>query len=172
MLLTEWLGTRAQIIGNESDTVQFTKEAMAYYRLNIGAAGNTCRLRRWHGCEQSLIWEKWGTMRWSAPNAQLVLPVIPGEAYEVTLDVLVPKWAVEPGAGLYHAGKRVVAFGKEGVAVLRGKQLSPQLSTRTRGKIMEPARAPKEPSHAPAARSYRAGFPERFRPRPCPASMG
>ena len=120
LVVENHIGKRASIVANETEQVEFGKEARSYYRIRIGANGDGRRVRSFNGREEAAEWPDKGTKRWSAPSSQLLLPVNPGQPYEVTVSVFVPKWALKPGAGVYLGSKRIIAFEKEGVAVLKG----------------------------------------------------
>ncbi len=95
-------GKRAQVALNEQDTIDWTKEALAHYRIQVGGPGDGRYLRGWHGKEGGAR-----PFRWSMPVSWLVLPVNPGERYTLTLEVQAPKAAVSPEAGLYLNGKQL-----------------------------------------------------------------
>jgi len=98
-------GKRTQSAMNEEDPIEWTREARSHYRLRIGAPGDTRYLQGWHGPERGD--RPW---RWSTPRASLLLPVVPGEPSNVTLDVGVPRHAVSPESGLYLEGRQIAAL--------------------------------------------------------------
>jgi hypothetical protein len=99
-------GKRTQMTANESSPVAWTTEAKKHYRVTVGAEGDGPYLRRWYGRDRSGK----RTMRWSAAESLLRLPVVPGESYALTLKLNVPKAAVSENAGLYLDGKQVASF--------------------------------------------------------------
>jgi hypothetical protein len=106
-------GRRTQAVGNEEDPIEWTAEAKAHYRVQIGAAGDGRYLRHWHGGERIPTEEGTRTMRWSTPDAGLILPVEPGRPYTLTLELNVPTQAQGPEAGVYLDGKRLVPLPEE-----------------------------------------------------------
>lgn len=49
-------------------------------------------------------------MRWTSAETSLKLPVIPGKAYEIVLDIHQPETAIDAAGGLYLGKQRVVTF--------------------------------------------------------------
>jgi hypothetical protein len=102
-------GNRMQAGLNEEDPVQWTEEAKRHYRLDVGSQGDEPHMLRWHGAEKALEWPgQEGTKRWSAPGAEVVLPVIPGLDCTVTADVYLPDPAQGEPAGIW-LGDRCLA---------------------------------------------------------------
>jgi hypothetical protein len=95
-------GPRTQTAANELPPPEWNYEAKKNYQLAIGAAGDGRFVQGWHGREVR--------MRWSQAESLLKLPVIPNEAYTVTLKIDAPKPALSPEAGLYLDGKRIALF--------------------------------------------------------------
>ncbi|HPA21411.1 MAG TPA: glycosyl hydrolase family 28-related protein [Verrucomicrobiae bacterium] len=95
-------GRRAQIALNEEGAVQWTREALLNYRLQVGAQGDGRYLSGWHGRDGGKR-----PSRWSMPVSRLVLPVAPGERYSIILEAQVPSVAVSPESGLYLGGKQL-----------------------------------------------------------------
>jgi hypothetical protein len=95
-------GRRTQSALNEEEAVAWPPEALAHYQLGIGSQGDGRYLQGWHGSEGGS-----DPSRWSAPVSRLLLPVVPGEPYTITLEVKVPAQAITPEAGLYLEGKRI-----------------------------------------------------------------
>jgi hypothetical protein len=95
-------GRRAQIALNEEDPIEWTSEARAHYRLEIGGAGDGRYLQGWHGRERGDR-----PFRWSMGSSFLLLPVAIGQAYTIEILAAVPQQAVSAEAGLYHEGKRI-----------------------------------------------------------------
>jgi len=50
-----------------------------------------------------------------------MLPVIAKRPYEVRMEVYIPEYALEPNAGVYLGGKRIIAFKKPGLSELTGQ---------------------------------------------------
>ena len=98
-------GPRAQITANEVDPFETTPEARSHYRVQIGASGDGRFLKQWHGRERLGAGGTARPMRWSTARAKFVLPVVPGKAYQLTLELQVPKQAATPGAGLFLGDK-------------------------------------------------------------------
>ena len=104
-LVENHAGGRTQTGLNETGTgFEWTQEAFSSYRIQMGP-GDRRYLRGWHGCENI---EKKG--RWSMANSLLVLPVLAGERYTLTLEVDVPGAALADDSGLYLDGKRLAAL--------------------------------------------------------------
>ncbi len=95
-------GKRAQMLLNETDPIDWTEAARARYRLTIGAAGDGRYVQGWHGREPL---EQ--PFRWTRPGARLLLPVVPGKPYSITLVINTSPHAVAPDAGLYLDGKQL-----------------------------------------------------------------
>lgn len=95
-------GARTQLALNEVDPIEWTPEARAHYRLQIGSPGDGRYLRGWHGPERSDR-----TFRWTTPTSRLSLPVNSGTPYTLTLELQVPEVALGPEAGLYLEGQRL-----------------------------------------------------------------
>ena len=98
-------GKRAQIVLNEEDSVAWTPEARAHYRLDVGAAGDARYLQQWHGPERSDR-----PFRWSSGASRILLPVNAGEAGQLTLEANVPGAAATPEPGLFLDGRRLAAI--------------------------------------------------------------
>jgi hypothetical protein len=98
-------GARAQIAFNEPDPIAWTAEARTCYRLTVGANGDGRYLQGFHGAERS-----GRPFRWTAGSARLVLPVVPGKAATITLELNTPQHALSDTAGLYLDGQRLAAF--------------------------------------------------------------
>jgi len=111
-------GSRVQTLANEK-APEMTAEARSYYRIQLGAIGDGQFLREWY--ERERIGKDPGrTMRWSRPVSQLILPVIAGKPYEISIELSIPSQAEAPDAGLYLEGKRVAELPK-GSTMLRAK---------------------------------------------------
>ena len=92
---------RTVIADNEDDPVQWSPEARAHYRLDVGAPGDGRYLAGWQGAEGAWMGEQGDTGRWSRGESRFRLPVNPGTAYRVTLAAGVPPEALNPACGLY-----------------------------------------------------------------------
>ena len=95
-------GKRTQSALNEDDAIAWTREALAHYRITLGDEGDGRYLQGWSHREGGNT-----PFRWSAPVSRLLLPVVPGEPYTITLDVNTPDRAMTPEAGLYLDGKKL-----------------------------------------------------------------
>jgi hypothetical protein len=95
-------GKRTQSALNEEDPIAWTREALAHYQVGIGSQGDGRYLQGWYGPEGGSA-----PYRWSAPVSRLLLPVLAGEPYTITLGVHVPAQAITPEAGLYLEGRRI-----------------------------------------------------------------
>jgi hypothetical protein len=95
-------GKKAQIALNEGDNIEWGETARRHYALEIGAPGDGRYLRNWNGQERVNR-----PVRWSGPVSQLSLPVNPGEAYTLSMELSVPPAALSPEAGLYLDGQRL-----------------------------------------------------------------
>jgi hypothetical protein len=96
-------GKRAQIALNEEDPIEWTREAKLHYRLQVGGPGDGRYLQGWHGPERG---ER--PFRWTFAESRLLLPVVPGKPYSITLEANVPKSAESADGGLYLDDKRIV----------------------------------------------------------------
>lgn len=92
-------GKRTQSALNEADSIEWTDTARSHYRIAMGEAGSGHYLLGWHGAEVGA--------RWSMPISSIVLPVIPGKAYTLTLKLMVPPQAIAAESGLYLDGKQI-----------------------------------------------------------------
>lgn len=92
-------GKRTQSALNEADSIEWTDAARSHYRIAMGEAGSGHYLLGWHGAEVGA--------RWSMPISSIVLPVIPGKAYTLTLKLMVPAQAITAESGLYLDGKQI-----------------------------------------------------------------
>lgn len=107
-------GTRAQISLNEPDPVQWTDAARAHYRIAVGAAGDGRYLQNWNGPERLPA-----PFRWSLSHSRLILPVTPGKAYELTLELQLPAEAASPDTGLYLDGHLIASVNASGAIKAR-----------------------------------------------------
>jgi hypothetical protein len=99
-------GKRLVAVGNEPDPMADEPGAAAHYRIRVGARGDGRFLRNWHPGEAGPSPQR-PTMRWSTDGAAMILPVLPGRAYTLELDLSVPSAAESPEAGVYLDGKRL-----------------------------------------------------------------
>jgi hypothetical protein len=95
-------GQRVQMGLNSEDPVVWTPEARAHYRLEMGVPGDARYLRGWHSPERDTR-----PYRWTTAASRLLLPALPGQPCELTLDAHVPAAAAAPATGLYLAGQRL-----------------------------------------------------------------
>jgi hypothetical protein len=95
-------GARAQVALNEEEHIAWTKAAHAHYQIEVGGRGDGRYLEDWHDAEHV-----GRPTRWSRSRSRLLLPVIPGKRYTLTLEGNVPPQAVSAEAGLYVNGKRI-----------------------------------------------------------------
>jgi hypothetical protein len=103
-------GARTQAGLNEPDPIPWSRETLAHYRIQLGAASDSRYLLGWFGPEKSDR-----PFRWSGPNSKLVLPVNAGERYSLMLEWMVPPIAQAADAGLYCDGKLLVPLSTNGV---------------------------------------------------------
>ena len=109
-------GSKTQMLANEQASVAWTTEKLKHYRITIGQEGDGRYLRGWHDRERVPLSgpanrkATYRTMRWSTPGSLLMLPVVPGTAYTLTVEANIPEQALAPDAGLYVAGKRIAAL--------------------------------------------------------------
>ena len=99
-------GPRTQLAANEAAPEEWTAEAKKHYQVAVGAEGDGRFLRGWYGREVHAT----KTMRWSAAESQLSLPVVPNGPCTLTLQLEVPGAALSPETGLYLDGKRLASF--------------------------------------------------------------
>jgi hypothetical protein len=103
-------GKRTQMALNEQNPVQWTETARAGYWLDVGGPGDGPYLEGWHDPEKA-----GRPFRWSLATSRLLLPVLPGKRYSLSLEQNVPAQALTPEAGLYVAGQRVAPLKSEPV---------------------------------------------------------
>lgn len=101
-------GGKTQLVANEANPVQWTTEALSFYRVDIGASGDRPYVREWHGPERAPEWPEGGNKRWSTGESVLRLPVKSGVAYTIELDLNIPAPAIGLGAGIY-LGEELIA---------------------------------------------------------------
>ncbi len=115
-------GDRTQLIGNECNPATLSKTTRAHYRVAVGKEGDGPFLTKWCGREKGVEWPNEPcTKRWSSSGSALRLPVLPRKAYTITMEIFMPKQAVDPNDGLYLGGKCIAAFpDQEGPAIVTG----------------------------------------------------
>jgi len=113
-------GARTQLVANEASPVAWSDEAKSHYRVDVGSDGDRPYVKLWHGQEKAGEWpDAGGTKRWSTPESVLRLPVCPQTPYALTLDIRMPRFAVDPDNGLYLGETRLVEFpASEGTATV------------------------------------------------------
>lgn len=121
-------GSRTQTVGNELSSVQWTDKAKLHYRINIGEDGSKRYIKKFHGQEMMPWKDKPRPSRWSRDNSELVLPVVPGKQYALSMDISVPGFAVSEDAGLYLNGKRIAIFPSEDKSATVTAIIPPQAS--------------------------------------------
>ncbi len=102
-------GSLALVKDNLSPAPVVTEALLKGYSLAIGARGDTPYLTGWHGRGPAMAKEH---ARWSGKSPRLLLPVERGKAYELTLNLMLPEFAVSPEGGIFLAGKQVAALDK------------------------------------------------------------
>jgi hypothetical protein len=95
-------GKRTQSALNEEDAIVWTREALSHYQVGVGSEGDGRYLQGWNATDGG-----GEPFRWSAPVSRLLLPVVPGEPYTITLAIKAPDHAITPEAGLYLEGRRI-----------------------------------------------------------------
>ena len=103
-------GGRTQFMANEPEALVRSPEARLHYRVLIGAAGDGSYVRQWHGRERLGERPDAPTMRWSTPASKLMLPVTPGRAHQVRIELNAPREAISPEAGVYLGGQRLAGI--------------------------------------------------------------
>jgi len=111
---------RAIIADNEDDPAGWSDEMRAAFRLNVGDPGGERYLKGWAGGEPAPEWPDGGTRRWSQPDATVSFPVLPGAAYEVTLDAFIPEHAAAPGDGIYVGDVCIAPLTERGLHTVSG----------------------------------------------------
>lgn len=101
-------GKRLQMALNEEDAFAWNETARGFYQIRIGARGDGRFVESWHNPEKSDR-----PFRWSGAESRLVLPVIPGKAYTLILELSVPAPALSSEAGLYLADQKLAPLSTE-----------------------------------------------------------
>lgn len=102
-------GKRTQLLANEEHNLEWDAQTRSHYRLDVGRHGDRPCIRHCFGAEEMPIRPD-KTMRWSTGKTEFRLPVTPGKAYTITLDLHVPEHALDPNNGLYLGNKQILAF--------------------------------------------------------------
>jgi Pectate lyase superfamily protein len=95
-------GKHTQSALNEEDNITWTREALSHYQVQVGRQGDGRYVQGWQGHEGG-----GDPFRWSEPVSRLLLPVMSGEPYTITVEGDIPTHAITPEAGLYLEGKRI-----------------------------------------------------------------
>lgn len=95
-------GKRLQAALNEQESVDWTEAARRHYQVQVGTRGDARYLENWHDPENA-----GRPFRWSRPVSRLLLPVVPGEPFTLTLETVVPPHALSSAAGLYLGGNQL-----------------------------------------------------------------
>ena len=103
-------GSKLRALGNEVDPLDETPSARAHYRVTVGVEGDGRFLQGWHGRERMGRGPFAKRMRWSRETSLLTLPVVPGQASTLRLEMSVPPQAVSPEAGIYLGGKKLAGL--------------------------------------------------------------
>lgn len=106
-------GARTQAYANQADPIQWTAEARAAYVVTVGAEGDSRYLREFYGREKT-PGKAGRTYRWSAAESRLVLPVNPGRAYTLKVELEAPPQSVSQDAGIYLGSRRLASIARPG----------------------------------------------------------
>ncbi len=98
-------GRRTQLGLNEQDPIEWTPEALAAYRIQIGVAYDGRYLERCYGPEKADQ-----PFRWTGERSLLRLPALPGKRYRLIVTANVPPQAQSESAGLYWGDRRLGAL--------------------------------------------------------------
>jgi hypothetical protein len=120
MIIRNLAGQKTIAYGNQQPPVVMNSSQKVNYRIAIGTANDDQFLKHWQGREVAGEWGWKGTKRWSTKDSLFILPVLPRKQYQVTLEVYVPPYALQPGAGLYCGNKQILKFAKSGATRLTG----------------------------------------------------
>jgi hypothetical protein len=94
---------------NEPDPIQWTDQARAHYRIDVGGPGDGRYLRGFHGRENLDR-----PFRWSLGTSTLLLPVPVGKACTLTIEANLPTPALGPDAGIYLGDQKLADLPAEG----------------------------------------------------------
>jgi len=128
-------GNRAQIGLNAVDPVEWTEEAKEHYQLEIGRPGDARYLLGWHGAEKGFR-----PFRWTSGSSRLLLPVIPGRGYQLTISVEIPKALDNAEITLVSSGQTLGNVQRETTTVT----LPPQSSDHVMIEIRTPTWVPQK----------------------------
>lgn len=104
-------GQRAQVMANEVYISPVSGADMLHYRIDIGTHGDRPFIARaFQAGQMPQPGSNDPTMRWTSGDTLLKLPVMPGKAYTLTLDVHLPGHAVDASNGIYLGGKRLAGL--------------------------------------------------------------
>jgi hypothetical protein len=103
-------GPRLQLSGNEGPMQNWLEGSRDHYVVDVGSEGDLAFVADFHQREPAFEWGNDGTKRWSRGVSRFRLPVTPGVALSVAVDVMVPMPAVAPDNGLYDGDTCVVRF--------------------------------------------------------------
>ncbi len=95
-------GKKTQSALNEEDAIDWPKDALLNYVIEVGRRGDGRYLEAWHDAESGPP-----PFRWSMVNSRLRLPVVAGKRYTLTLHLRAPSQVLGPEAGLYLGGKQI-----------------------------------------------------------------
>ncbi len=107
-------GKRLQMLANEQDALEATPEARSHYRLQVGRVGDARFLNSWNGRDRMGAAKEARAMRWSQADSQLILPVVTGKPYRITIEMMAPAAAQSPHAGLYLGAEKIVPLPEGG----------------------------------------------------------
>ncbi|MGQ9563730.1 MAG: hypothetical protein ACUVQH_08905 [Thermogutta sp.] len=93
-------GARAQIGLNAVDPIEWTSEAKAHYRIEIGRPGDGRYLVGWYGGERGQ-----SPFRWTGSSSRMLLPVVANRRYQMTITAQVPKALQDAEINIVSEGK-------------------------------------------------------------------
>ncbi len=132
-------GKRTQLIGNEVDPLEWTKDRLRHYRVRIGEKGDSRYVEQWHRPDGDSAWGKGIGQRWTSAESVLTLPVLPGKKYTMSLEIAVHPGAVDETSGVYLGDERLASFPTDAgthtveVAIPAQKEDRVRLTIRTKG---------------------------------------
>jgi hypothetical protein len=133
-------GDRTTAAALAAEVPRLESAARRHYRLRVGQPGDEAYLLFWHGPEHAQR-----SFRWSSGRSLLLLPVQPGEEYQVVLEAEVPAH-LPPGAfGVY--------LGEEKLADIRSGRTEFRLQAKSRSELPLEIRGP---AWVPAERDKRS----------------
>jgi hypothetical protein len=89
------------------------------YKILIGSEDEPYVVN-WGKPETSILWGGKDPMRWSSRGSKLVLPVLPGRKYKMTMDVYAPPIALRSGAGVFLGDQKICGITKTGTYKIAG----------------------------------------------------